>query len=98
MQNIHLSEGENFIQLLFIPESDSFNVYDLDQTFPLSNFTFEYVENNMLKIDSPRKGNFTLGYLETGDVIRLTENIVVPVGLFRLGYGEGGFSELGFGE
>lgn len=99
LQNMYLSEGENLIQLFFIPEDGSFNLYEsMQRTQPLSNFTFHLQENNKVLINSPRTGSFTLGYLDTGDVIRFSENIIVPVGLFRLGYNEGGYGELGWSE
>lgn len=101
LQDVLLQEGDNHIQLFFVPSSIDFSIFDADSTqrsvslgFPT---TFD-PETNIVTITSPAAGPFTLGYFETGDVLRLTENITIPVGLFRLGWDEGFFDELGFGE
>jgi len=104
-QNTKLNQGSNQIQLFFVPEvlpdgSIDISVFDAgsQNTIPLNfSTTFDF-DTNIVTIISPRSGPFTIGYRDTGDVIRLTENITIPIGLFRLGYGEGGFDELGFGE
>lgn len=101
LQNISLRPGSNRVQLFFVPSSIDFSIFDADSTqrsislgFPT---TFD-AETNTVTIVSPTEGMFILGYYETGDVVRLTENITIPVGLFRLGWDEGFWDELGFGE
>jgi hypothetical protein len=101
LQNIFLHSGENQIQLFFIPSSIDFSIFDADSTQRSVSLGFPTTydpETNMVTIVSPTTGAFILGYFETGDVVRLTENITVPIGLFRLGFDEGFWDELGWGE
>lgn len=97
-QNVVLQEGENIVQLLFIPEDIDFVVSRVNDRIPL-NFPTEYnSEPNTLTITSSSSGAFTVRYKDSGDVIRFNENVEIPEGLFRLGYSEGGYGELGYGE
>ena len=100
-QNTKLIEGINMVQLYFIPEN-TIGIYiasaqDVTQAsvnFPIS---FDSL-TNILSIISDRSGNFVINYKDTGDVIRLSKNIIVPIGLFLLGFDEGGFGDLGWSE
>lgn len=100
-QNAKLIQGTNQVQLYFVPENTvdvSISVMG-DSTLSSVGFPISFNSaTNVLSIISDRIGNFTINYKDTGDVIRLSENITVPIGLFLLGFDEGGFSELGFGE
>ena len=100
-QNTILEEGDNEIQLFFIPQGDidflissTEDPNNIPVNFPTS-FDFD---TNILSILASRSGKFTITYQDTGDVVRLNENITVPAGLFRLGWSEGGWNELGWGE
>jgi hypothetical protein len=100
-QNAKLLEGTNQVQLFFIPEQDiDFIISDVrDQNRTPLNFPTSFNSStNTLTIIANRDGMYTITYKDTGNVVRLTENITVPAGLFRLGFGEGGWSELGWGE
>lgn len=100
-QNTILEEGENLVQLFFIPEQDIdfiiFDTSDRTQT-PLSFPTSFDSETNTLTVIADRSGRFTVQYQDTGNVVRLKENTTVPEGLFRLGWNEGGWNELGWSE
>ena len=101
LQNTFLEEGDNQVQLFFIPLT-GIDILVFDATAPERvplNFptTFDPV-TNVVTINSSRRGPFTIGYTDTGDVVRLSENITVPEGIFLLGWDEGGWDELGFGE
>jgi hypothetical protein len=100
-QNAALKQGTNTLQLYFIPETDiDFIISDVrDQTRTPLNFPTSFDSaTNVLTITSDREGIFNVAYKDTGNVVRLNENITVPNGLFRLGYGDGGYNELGYGE
>ena len=100
-QNIRLTIGENTLQLFFIPEENiDFIIVDAtDQArAPLTFATTFDPDTNILTIISDREGVFSVTYQDTGNVVRLNENITVPIGLFRLGWNEGGYSSLGYGE
>lgn len=100
-QNANLVEGLNEVQLFFIPEDPTDivitplgEVGSVGTGFPTS---FD-ANTNILTILADRAGQFTISYVDTGDVVRLSEKITVPEGLFRLGYGQGPFGHLGYGE
>jgi len=99
-QNIILEVGSNTIQLVFIPEDIDFLISAANDTnrIPLNFPTELNNENNTLTVLSSRSGGFTLRYKDSGNVIRINENVEVPSGLFRLGFGQGGWSELGYSE
>lgn len=99
-QDIKLQVGENTIQLYFIPEDIDFIIFNTNDPnqVPLL-FPTTYDSNtNSVNVQSTMAGIFTISYVDTGDVVRLNENVTVPVGLFLLGWDDGGYSELGFGE
>lgn len=100
-QTTRLVEGENQVQLFFVPKDDiDFIISDVrDTTLTPTNFPTSFNSiTNILTVIANREGTFTINYLDTGNVIRLNENATIPEGLFRLGWSEGGWSELGFGE
>lgn len=103
-QNAFLNEGNTEIQLFFTPliaEDGSIDIQVFNTGIVVAPVDFPVTfdsTTNKVTITASKSGAFTLGYIDTGDVIRLTENITVPVGLFRLGFSDGGWNELGFGE
>jgi len=101
LQNVTLQLGENKIQLKSIPNTDIdfvvFSIYGSINTptnFPTS---FD-AANNILTITANKAGAYTIAYQDTGNVLTATENLFVPEGLFRLGFDEGPYNELGWGE
>jgi len=99
-QTVSLQEGVNEVQLFFIPEDIDFIIIDANDVTqtPLNFLTAFIEETNILTILSPKSGIFKVIYRDTGNVVRLNQNITVPIGLFQLGYNEGGFNELGWSE
>lgn len=100
VQNANLLSGENNVQLFFIPENIDFIITDAtDVTQASLNFpTLFNASTNILAIIADRQGSFSISYRDTGNVVRMTENITVPRNLFMLGYNEGGYGELGYGQ
>ena len=99
-QNVILQVGLNQLQLYYIPESIVFTIYNVaDPTQTPLNFPATFnPSTNILTILSSSQGPFTVSYLDTGNVVRLNQNITVPAELFMLGYGEGGWNDLGWNE
>jgi hypothetical protein len=99
-QNVVLQVGLNQLQLYYIPESIVFTIYNVaDPTQTPLNFPAAFNSStNILTILSSSQGPFTVSYLDTGNVVRLNQNITVPPQLFMLGYGEGGWNDLGWNE
>lgn len=99
-QNVILKQGTNQLQLYFIPEDIDFIIFDAtDSTQTPLNFPTTFVSStNILTILSPRQGPFTVAYRDTGNVVRLNQNITVPAELFLLGWDEGGYGDLGYDE
>lgn len=99
-QDVKLIVGVNTTQLYFLPEDIDFIIFNANDSnqIPLS-FPTSYDENtNSIIIQANQSGMFTISYKDTGDVVRLNENITVPIGLFLLGWDESGFGELGYDE
>ena len=99
-QNAYLKKGTNKVQLYFIPQDIDFLIFSTgDSTQTSVNFSTSFDSStNILTISAPREGSFSIGYKDTGDVVRVNENTTVPDGLFDLGFGEGTWNQLGFGE
>ena len=99
-QNVILQVGLNQLQLYYIPESIVFTIYNVaDPTQTPLNFPATFnPSTNILTILSSSQGPFTVSYQDTGNVVRLNQNITVPAELFMLGYGEGGWNDLGWNE
>jgi hypothetical protein len=95
-----LQVGLNQLQLYYIPESIVFTIYNVaDPTQTPLNFPATFnPSTNILTILSSSQGPFTVSYQDTGNVVRLNQNITVPAELFMLGYGEGGWNDLGWNE
>lgn len=100
MQNTHLNVGDNQVQLFYVPQDIDFVVFKAGTTpdAPTGFPTVFNPDTNTVTITASTAGFYTIGYHDTGNVVRLTENITVPIGLFRLGWDEGPWDELGFGE
>lgn len=99
-QNTKLSVGENQVQLYFVPEVIDFQIFkanDLAKT-PLDFPRAFNSSTNILTIESPESGSYTIAFQDSGDVVRVKSNITVPPGLVRIGWGEGGYGEFGWGE
>lgn len=99
-QNTYLKKGTNLIQLYFIPQDIDFLIFSTgDSTQTSVNFLTSFdSSSNILTIQATREGSFTIGYKDTGNVARLNENVNIPEGLFDLGFGEGDWNQLGYGE
>lgn len=99
-QNTNLQVGENQVQLLFVPQVIDFQIFrandptrtplDLPRTFDSL--------TNILTITCFESGSYTIGFQDSGDVVRIRSNLTVPPGLVRIGWGEGGYGEFGWGE
>lgn len=98
-QNTILSAGLNELQLFFVPDNPADILVSTLGSLTATRFPTSFDEvTNTLTVLADRAGQFTVTYVDTGDVVRLNENITIPEGLFRLGYSEGGWSELGYSE
>jgi len=99
-QNMNLIEGINTVQLYFLPEDIDFIIFDANDPnqIPLAFLTFYDENTNSITVQANKSGVFTVTYKDTGDVVRLKENITVPVGLFSLGWDLDGFGFLGYDE